>query len=195
MKDFDLFGIETHSILPNPHGLRAKRTNPKLVCLMGMKFASLASFYPCLRDKRQYPKALFGSPIPRGKLGISPWPQPTVEIGPVKISGPFGTRSPGSALLQPGLSPGETLPGHLTPGAFPRERGDATRRQNSSAQPQCHCYLCAVVRSITTICASSFALPPSTALPLSSTHDVWFLPSSCLPRVSNHSPNLISNIQ
>jgi hypothetical protein len=29
MKDFDLFGIETHSISPNPHGLRAKRTSPK----------------------------------------------------------------------------------------------------------------------------------------------------------------------
>jgi hypothetical protein len=28
MKDFDLFGIETHSISPNPHGLRAKRTGP-----------------------------------------------------------------------------------------------------------------------------------------------------------------------
>jgi hypothetical protein len=29
VKDFDLFGIETHPIPPNPHGLRAKRTNPK----------------------------------------------------------------------------------------------------------------------------------------------------------------------
>jgi hypothetical protein len=36
MKDFDLFGIETHPISPNPHGLRAnpyglraQRTNPK----------------------------------------------------------------------------------------------------------------------------------------------------------------------
>jgi hypothetical protein len=28
MKDFDLFGIETHSIPPNPHRIRAKRTNP-----------------------------------------------------------------------------------------------------------------------------------------------------------------------
>jgi hypothetical protein len=28
MKDFDLFGIETHPIPPNPHGLRAKRTSP-----------------------------------------------------------------------------------------------------------------------------------------------------------------------
>jgi hypothetical protein len=28
MKDFDLFGIETHSTPPNPHGLRAKRTSP-----------------------------------------------------------------------------------------------------------------------------------------------------------------------
>jgi hypothetical protein len=28
VKDFDLFGIETHPILPNPHGLRAKRTSP-----------------------------------------------------------------------------------------------------------------------------------------------------------------------
>jgi hypothetical protein len=28
MKDFDLFGIETHPIPPNPHGLRAKRTCP-----------------------------------------------------------------------------------------------------------------------------------------------------------------------
>jgi hypothetical protein len=28
VKDFDLFGIETHSIPPNPHGLRAKRTGP-----------------------------------------------------------------------------------------------------------------------------------------------------------------------
>jgi hypothetical protein len=30
MKDFDLLGIETHSIPPNPHGLRAKRTSPKV---------------------------------------------------------------------------------------------------------------------------------------------------------------------
>jgi hypothetical protein len=30
VKDFDLFGIETHPISPNPHGLRAKRTSPKL---------------------------------------------------------------------------------------------------------------------------------------------------------------------
>jgi hypothetical protein len=29
VKDFDLFGIETHPIPPNPHGLRAKRTSPK----------------------------------------------------------------------------------------------------------------------------------------------------------------------
>jgi hypothetical protein len=28
VKDFNLFGIETHPIPPNPHGLRAKRTNP-----------------------------------------------------------------------------------------------------------------------------------------------------------------------
>jgi hypothetical protein len=28
MKDFDLFGIETHPIPPNPHGLRTKRTSP-----------------------------------------------------------------------------------------------------------------------------------------------------------------------
>jgi hypothetical protein len=28
MKDFDLFGIETHPIPPNPHGLRAKRIDP-----------------------------------------------------------------------------------------------------------------------------------------------------------------------
>jgi hypothetical protein len=28
MKDFDLFRIETRSIPPNPHGLRAKRTSP-----------------------------------------------------------------------------------------------------------------------------------------------------------------------
>jgi hypothetical protein len=28
VKDFDLFGIETHPIPPNPHGLRAKRTSP-----------------------------------------------------------------------------------------------------------------------------------------------------------------------
>jgi hypothetical protein len=28
VKDFDLFGIETHPILPNPHGLKAKRTSP-----------------------------------------------------------------------------------------------------------------------------------------------------------------------
>jgi hypothetical protein len=27
MKDFDLFGIETHLIPHNPHGLRAKRTD------------------------------------------------------------------------------------------------------------------------------------------------------------------------
>jgi hypothetical protein len=30
MKDFNLFRIETHSILPNSHGLRAKRTNSKM---------------------------------------------------------------------------------------------------------------------------------------------------------------------
>jgi hypothetical protein len=29
VKDFDLFGIETHPIPPNPYGLRAKRTSPK----------------------------------------------------------------------------------------------------------------------------------------------------------------------
>jgi hypothetical protein len=28
MKDFDLFGIKTHPIPLNPHGLRAKRTTP-----------------------------------------------------------------------------------------------------------------------------------------------------------------------
>jgi hypothetical protein len=28
VKDFDLFGIETHPIPPNPHELRAKRTSP-----------------------------------------------------------------------------------------------------------------------------------------------------------------------
>jgi hypothetical protein len=31
VKDFDLFGIETHPIPPNPHGLRAKRTSPYVV--------------------------------------------------------------------------------------------------------------------------------------------------------------------
>jgi hypothetical protein len=30
VKDFDLFGIKTHLILSNPHGLRAKRTSPKM---------------------------------------------------------------------------------------------------------------------------------------------------------------------
>jgi hypothetical protein len=29
MKDFDLFEIETHTVPPNPHGLRSKRTSPK----------------------------------------------------------------------------------------------------------------------------------------------------------------------
>jgi hypothetical protein len=29
VKDFDLFGIETHPIPPNPHGLGAKRTSPE----------------------------------------------------------------------------------------------------------------------------------------------------------------------
>jgi hypothetical protein len=29
VKDFDLFGIETHPIPLNPHGLRAKRTSPQ----------------------------------------------------------------------------------------------------------------------------------------------------------------------
>jgi hypothetical protein len=28
-KKFDLFGIQTHPILLNPHGLRANRTGPK----------------------------------------------------------------------------------------------------------------------------------------------------------------------
>jgi hypothetical protein len=28
-KRFDLFGIQTHPILLNPHGLRANRTSPK----------------------------------------------------------------------------------------------------------------------------------------------------------------------
>jgi hypothetical protein len=32
VKDFDLFGIETHPIPPNPHGLRAKRTSPHCFC-------------------------------------------------------------------------------------------------------------------------------------------------------------------
>jgi hypothetical protein len=31
VKDFDLFGIETHPIPPNPHGLRAKRTSPNWI--------------------------------------------------------------------------------------------------------------------------------------------------------------------
>jgi hypothetical protein len=31
MKYFCLFGIETHPILPNPHGLRTKRTSPDIV--------------------------------------------------------------------------------------------------------------------------------------------------------------------
>jgi hypothetical protein len=31
VKKFDLFGIETHPIPLNPHGLRANRTSPKLV--------------------------------------------------------------------------------------------------------------------------------------------------------------------
>jgi hypothetical protein len=30
VKDFDLFGIEIHPFPPNPHGLRAKRTSPKV---------------------------------------------------------------------------------------------------------------------------------------------------------------------
>jgi hypothetical protein len=34
MKDFDLFGIETHPIPPNPHGLRTKRTSPNMVPLL-----------------------------------------------------------------------------------------------------------------------------------------------------------------
>jgi hypothetical protein len=29
VKDFDLFGIETNPIPPNPYGLRAKQTSPK----------------------------------------------------------------------------------------------------------------------------------------------------------------------
>jgi hypothetical protein len=28
LKKFDLFGIQTHPIPPNPHGLRANRTSP-----------------------------------------------------------------------------------------------------------------------------------------------------------------------
>jgi hypothetical protein len=31
VKKFDLFGIQTHPIPLNPHGLRANRTSPKLV--------------------------------------------------------------------------------------------------------------------------------------------------------------------
>jgi hypothetical protein len=30
-KRFDLFGIQTHPILLNPHGLRANRTSPNVV--------------------------------------------------------------------------------------------------------------------------------------------------------------------
>jgi hypothetical protein len=30
VKKFDLFGIQTHPIPLNPHGLRANRTSPKL---------------------------------------------------------------------------------------------------------------------------------------------------------------------
>jgi hypothetical protein len=33
VKDFDLFGIETHPIPPNPHGLRAQRTSPNSVMM------------------------------------------------------------------------------------------------------------------------------------------------------------------
>jgi hypothetical protein len=78
-----------------------------------------------------------------------------VEIGPVKISGPFGTRSPGVVLPQPDMSPGETLPGHLTLGAFPRERSDVHIAIHSAA----------AVRSA-----------PSTAPPLSSTDEYGFCP-------------------
>jgi hypothetical protein len=30
LKKFDLFGIQTHPIPPNPHGLRANRTSPNM---------------------------------------------------------------------------------------------------------------------------------------------------------------------
>jgi hypothetical protein len=33
LKNFDLFGIETHPIPPNPYGLRAKRTSPNMADL------------------------------------------------------------------------------------------------------------------------------------------------------------------
>jgi hypothetical protein len=35
-KKFDLFGIKTHPIPLNPHGLRANRTSPYMVCSVKM---------------------------------------------------------------------------------------------------------------------------------------------------------------
>jgi hypothetical protein len=35
VKKFDLFGIQTHPIPLNPHGLRANRTSPKLEQFLG----------------------------------------------------------------------------------------------------------------------------------------------------------------
>jgi hypothetical protein len=36
-KKFDLFGIQTHPIPLNPHGLRANRTGPKGFCILNLE--------------------------------------------------------------------------------------------------------------------------------------------------------------
>jgi hypothetical protein len=43
MKKFDLFGIQTHPIPLNPHGLRANRTSPKLAQLSFLALLTLSN--------------------------------------------------------------------------------------------------------------------------------------------------------
>jgi hypothetical protein len=46
VKNFDLFGIETHPIPHNPHGLRAKRTSPKELIIPTVRLRAFLSSRP-----------------------------------------------------------------------------------------------------------------------------------------------------
>jgi hypothetical protein len=40
-KEFDLFGIQTHPIPLNPHGLRANRTSSHMVCVIAIHLSTV----------------------------------------------------------------------------------------------------------------------------------------------------------
>jgi hypothetical protein len=46
MKKFDLFGIQTHQIPLNPHGLRANRTSPKCISMLNQ--------FPMQHENREF---------------------------------------------------------------------------------------------------------------------------------------------